>query len=58
MSIKKVIEAIEKKKPLPELSILDAIQMLDVTWERLIPKLLITVLKMLEFQKKISLKPS
>ena len=30
MSIKKLIEAIEKKKPLPEFSILDAIQMLDV----------------------------
>ena len=31
MSIKKLIEAIEKKKPLPEFSILDAIQILDVT---------------------------
>ena len=30
MSIKKLIEAIEKKKPLPEFSILDAIQMLEV----------------------------
>ena len=30
ISIKKLIEAIDKKKPLPEFSILDAIQMLDV----------------------------
>ena len=30
MSIKKLIEAIEKKKPLPEFSILDAIQMLEI----------------------------
>ena len=32
MSIKKLIEAKEKKKPLPEFSILDAMQMLDVVW--------------------------
>ena len=32
MSIKKLIEAIEKKKPLPEFSILDAMQMFDVAW--------------------------
>ena len=32
ISIKKLIEAIEKKKPLPEFSILDAMQMLDVAW--------------------------
>ena len=30
MSVRKLIEAIEKKKPLPELSILDAMQMLDL----------------------------
>ena len=34
MSIKKLIEATEKKKLLPEFSILDAIQMLDVAWEK------------------------
>ena len=32
MSIKKLIDTIEKKKPLPEFSILDAMQMLGVTW--------------------------
>ena len=32
MSIKKLIEAIEKKKPLPDFSILDATQMLDLDW--------------------------
>ena len=32
MSIKKLIEAIEMKKRLPEFSILDARQMLDVAW--------------------------
>ena len=32
MSIKKLIEAIETKKRLPEFSILDARQMLDVAW--------------------------
>ena len=32
MSIKTLIDAIEKKKPLPEFSILDAMQMLGVTW--------------------------
>ena len=32
MPTEKLIEAIEKKKPLPEFSILDAMQMLDVAW--------------------------
>ena len=32
MPIKKLIEVIEKKKPLPEFSILNAMQMLDVAW--------------------------
>ena len=32
MSIKKLIKAIGKKKPLPEFSILDAMQMLDLAW--------------------------
>ena len=32
MSIKKLTETIEKKKPLPEFSILDAMQMLDLAW--------------------------
>ena len=32
MSIKKLTETTEKKKPLPEFSILDAMQMLDLAW--------------------------
>ena len=55
MSIKKLIEATERKKPLPEFSILDA--MLDVAWGKLQPKLLSTVLEKPEFQKKSNLKP-
>ena len=57
MSIKKLIEAIEKKKPLPEFSVLDAMQMLDLAWGKVKPKLLLTVLKKLEFQKKSNLEP-
>ena len=38
MSIKKLIEAIEKKKPLPEFSILDAMQMSDVAWGKVTTK--------------------
>ena len=38
MSIKKLIEAIEEKKPLPEFSILDAMQMLDVAWGKVTTK--------------------
>ena len=38
MSIKKLIEAIEKKKPLPEFSLLDAMQMLDVAWGKVTTK--------------------
>ena len=32
LSFRKLIEAIEKNKPLPESSILDAVRMLDVAW--------------------------
>ena len=32
LSVRKLIEAIEKNKPLPEFSILDAMRMLDVAW--------------------------
>ena len=32
LSVRKLIEAIEKNKPLPEFSILDAMPMLDVAW--------------------------
>ena len=38
MSIKKLIEAIEKKKPLPEFPILDAMQMLDLAWGKVTTK--------------------
>ena len=53
MSIKKLIEAKEKKKPLPEFSILDAMQMLDVAWGKVTTK---TAVKKLDFQKKSNLK--
>ena len=38
MSIKKLIQAIEKKKSLPEFSMFDAMQMLDVAWGRVTGK--------------------
>ena len=38
MSIKKLIEAMEKKKTLPEFSILDAMQMLDLAWGKVTTK--------------------
>ena len=38
MSIKKSIEAIRKKKTLPEFSVLDAMQILDVTWGKVTTK--------------------
>ena len=56
MSIKELLEAIEKKKQLPEFSILDAMQMRDVAWGRVTVKTVV-VLKKLEFQNKSNLKP-
>ena len=38
MSIKKLIEAIEKEKPLPEFSILDAMQMVAIAWGKVTTK--------------------
>ena len=38
MSIKKLIETVEKKKSFPEFSILDAMQMLDVAWGKVTTK--------------------
>ena len=38
MSLKKLVEAIEKKKPFPEFSILDDMQMLDVAWGKVSTK--------------------
>ena len=40
-SIKKLIEAIEKKKELPVFSILDATQMLDVAWGKVTTKIVV-----------------
>ena len=45
MSIKKLIEAIEKKKPFPEFFILGAMQMLDIAWGKVTTK---TVVKCFE----------
>ena len=56
ISIKKLIEPVEKKKPLPEFSILMLCKCLMLLRERLQPKLLLSVLKKLEFQKKSNLK--
>ena len=42
MSIKKLIEAIKKKKPLPEFSILDAMQMLDLAWGKVTTKTVVS----------------
>ena len=42
MSIKKLIEAIEKKKPLPEFSIPDAKQMLDLAWAKVTTKTVVS----------------
>ena len=52
LSVRKLIEAIEKNKPLPEFSILDAVRMLDVAWEKLQKKRLLTASQKLVFQKK------
>ena len=38
MSIKKLIEPMKKKKSLPEFSILDAMQILDVAWGKVTTK--------------------
>ena len=42
ISIKKLIEAIEKKKPLPEFSILDAMQMFEVAWGKVTTKIVVS----------------
>ena len=42
MSIKRLIEAIEKKKPLPEFSILDAMQILDAAWAKVTTKIVVS----------------
>ena len=41
MSIKRLIEAIEKKKPLPEFSTLDAMQILDAAWAKVTTKIVV-----------------
>ena len=39
--VQKLIEAIEKNKPLPEFSILDAMQMLDVAWGKVTKEMVV-----------------
>ena len=57
MSMKKLIQAIEKKKPLPEFFILDAKQMLEVAWGKVRTKTIVNCFENLKFQKKSNLKP-
>ena len=45
MSIKLLIETIEKKKPLPEFSVFDAIQMLEVAWGKVTTKAVVNCLE-------------
>ena len=45
MSIKKLIEPIEKKKPLPEFSILDPMQMLDLAWGKVTTKTVVNYIE-------------
>ena len=45
MSIKTFIEAIEKKKPLPEFSIPDTMQMLNVAWGKVTTKTVVNCLE-------------
>ena len=45
MSIKLLIETIEKKKPLPECSVFDAIQMLEVAWGKVTTKAVVNCLE-------------
>ena len=47
MSIKKLIEATEKKKLLPEFSILDVIQMFDVAWGKVRTKSIVNCIEKL-----------
>ena len=52
MPIKKLIEAIEKKKPHPEFSILDAMQMLDIAWGRVRTKTVVNCFEKAEISKE------
>ena len=45
MSIKKLIEVIEKKKTFPEFSILDVMQVLDLAWRKLTTKIVVNYFK-------------
>ena len=52
MFIKKLIEAIEKKKPLPEFSILNAMQMLDLAWGKVTTKTVVNGFEKAEISKE------
>ena len=52
MSIKKLIEAIEKKKPLPEFSILDAMQMFEVAWGKVTTKIVVSCFEKARISKE------
>ena len=52
MSVKKLIEAIEKKKPHPEFSVLDAMQMLDIAWGRVRTKTVVNCFVKAEISKE------
>ena len=52
MTIKKLIEAIEKKKPLPEFSILDAVQILDLAWEKVTTKTVVSCFEKARISKE------
>ena len=52
MSIKNLIEAIEFKKPLPELSILDAMQMLYIAWRKVTTKTVVNCFEKARISKE------
>ena len=52
MSVKKLIEAIEKKKPLPEFSILDAMQMFEVAWGKFTTKIVVSCFEKARISKE------
>ena len=52
ISIKTLTEAIEKKKPLPEFSILDATQMLDLPWGKVTSKTVVNCFEKAEILKE------